>query len=140
MKHKELLHVVDDEDAMRESLGSLLEAAGYDVRGYPSAESFLAQRGGCTGCVVSDMRMPGMDGLDLLRHLHERPRPPPVVLITGHGDVRMAVAALKAGAADFLEKPFEADELLASVEKALGFGPQRSTCPPPHRNARACGN
>lgn len=119
MATERLVHIVDDDDAIRDSLEMALRSAGFDVRAYPSAESFLAQCLERTGCVVSDVRMPGMNGLALLRHLREERRSQPVVLITGHGDVRMAVSALKAGAADFLEKPFEVDELLATIEKAL---------------------
>ena len=119
MKYKGVVHVVDDEEGMRQSLAMLLEAAGYHVRLYPSAKPFLAHGPSSTGCIVSDVRMPGMDGLDLLGHLREARSRLPVVLITGHADVRMAVAALRAGAADFLEKPFEVDDLLTAIENAL---------------------
>lgn len=120
MASKELVHVVEDDDAMRESLVAVLEDAGYEVRVYPNAEGFLVVGAATrTGCVVSDVRMPGMDGLTLLRRLRAKRSALPLVLITGHGDVSLAVTAMKAGAVDFLEKPFEPENLLAAVEAAL---------------------
>jgi len=105
---------------MRDSLADLLENAGYEIRAYSRAEELLARgRDIEPGCVISDMRMPGMDGLTLLRHLRAGGPILPLVLITGHGDISMAVTAMKAGAADFLEKPFEADTLLDAVGAAL---------------------
>jgi two-component system response regulator FixJ len=102
---------------MRESIVELLEDAGYTVQAYSRAEELLARGASLEGvCVVSDVRMPGMDGLTLLRRLRARGSSIPLMLITGHGDVSMAVAAMKAGAVDFLEKPFVADTLLAAVE------------------------
>lgn len=120
MASKELVHVVEDDDAMRESLVAVLEDAGYEVLVYPNAEGFLAVGAVTrTGCVVSDVRMPGMDGLALLRRLRAIRSVLPLVLITGHSDVSLAVTAMKAGAVDFLEKPFEPENLLAAVEAAL---------------------
>jgi two-component system response regulator FixJ len=113
------IHVVDDDDAMRESLVALLEDAGYDARAYASAEQLLARRRLEPGCVVSDIRMPGMDGLTLLRTLRAEGRELPLILITGHGDVPLAVAAMKAGAVDFLEKPFDAEALHAALATGL---------------------
>lgn len=120
-----VIHVVEDDQPMRDSLVMLLEEAGYKVRAYPTAEDLMAL-GAATepGCVVSDVRMPGMDGLTLLRRLRAGGSALPgsalpLILITGHGDISMAVAAMKAGAFDFLEKPFEADALLAAIEAAL---------------------
>lgn len=113
---------------MRESLVELLEHAGYTVRAYTKAEELMA-RGAAVepGCIVSDVRMPGMDGLTLLRCLRAAGSMLPLMLITGHGDVSMAVTAMKEGAVDFLEKPFDAETLLAAVGTALrhrvtGFG------------------
>jgi two-component system response regulator FixJ len=111
------IHVVDDDEAMRESLGALLEDAGYETRIYASAEDLLACGAPAPGCVVSDIRMPGMDGLALLEKV--RGSGLPLILITGHGDVPIAVAAMKAGAVDFLEKPFEAEALLSAIEASL---------------------
>lgn len=113
------IHVVDDDEAMRESLITLLEDAGYEAHAYASAEELLARGMLEPGCVVSDIRMPGMDGLTLLRKLHEDGCGVPLILITGHGDIPLAVAAMKAGAVDFLEKPFEAEALLAAIETGL---------------------
>lgn len=115
-----VIHVVEDDQPMRDSLVMLLEEAGYKVRAYAMAEDLMAL-GAATepGCVVSDVRMPGMDGLTLLRRLRAGGSALPLILITGHGDISMAVTAMKAGAFDFLEKPFEADALLAAIEAAL---------------------
>jgi two-component system response regulator FixJ len=113
------IHVVDDDEAMRDSLVALLQDAGHQVRAYASAEELLARGVLESGCVISDVRMPGMDGLALLRHLRARGNALPLVLITGHGDVPLAVTAMKAGAVDFLEKPFEAETLLDAIETGL---------------------
>jgi len=124
-----LVHVVDDDRAVRDSLTMLLEAADLPAQAYPDAESFLAGLGGDAavaalppGCVVADVRMPGMSGLDLLRVLQERGIALPLIVITGHADVAMAVQALKAGAADFIEKPFDDETFLGSVRDALDQG------------------
>lgn len=120
MTNECVIHVVEDDQPMRDSLVVLLEEAGYKVRAYTAAEELLAI-GIPTeqGCVVSDVRMPGIDGLTLLRRLRAAGSALPLILITGHGDISMAVTAMKAGAFDFLEKPFEADALLAAIEAAL---------------------
>lgn len=116
-----LVHVIDDDDAVRESLAFLLEAEGLPARVYDSAEAFLAAlaAGRIAGCLVTDVRMPGMSGLDLVRRLRELPVELPVVVITGHADVPMAVEAMKAGVLDFIEKPFDDDTLLGMVRRAL---------------------
>ena len=120
MTGKSVIHVVEDDEDMRASLVELLEDGGYTVRGYARAEELLARGDAIEpGCIVSDVRMPGMDGLTLLRRLRAGGSTIPLMLITAHGDVSMAVAAMKAGAIDFLEKPFEADALLAALEAAL---------------------
>jgi two-component system, LuxR family, response regulator FixJ len=112
--------IVDDDPAVREGLRALLEAKGFAVECFQSAEAFLAAVDGeRRGCVIADVRMPGMSGLDLQREMKRRALNLPIVIITGHGDVPLAVAALKAGAVDFLEKPFDADAILATVEEAL---------------------
>lgn len=120
MTGKTVIHVVEDDADMRASLVELLEDSGYTVRGYARAEELLARGDAIEpGCIVSDVRMPGMDGLSLLRQLRASGSTVPLMLITAHGDVSMAVAAMKAGAVDFLEKPFEADALLAALGAAL---------------------
>ena len=122
MATKRVIHVVEDDEPMRDSLVELLEEAGYTVRAYARAEDLLARGSAIEpGCVVSDVRMPGMDGLTLLQRLRASGSALPLMLMTGHGDISMAVTAMKAGAVDFLEKPFEADALLTAVEAALRF-------------------
>ena len=112
--------IVDDDSAVRDGLQALLEAKGFAVACYGSAEDFLADVDpASSGCIVADVRMPGMSGLDLQREVKRRALTLSIVVITGHGDVPLAVAALKAGAIDFLEKPFDADAIVASVEEAL---------------------
>jgi two-component system response regulator FixJ len=120
MLEKGIVHVIDDDDALRESLIFLLRAAKIDVQSHPSATAFLdALPAARTGCVITDVRMPGVSGLDLLRRLKELKIAVPVIVITGHGDVALAVEAMKIGAVDFLEKPFDDEALLASVRAAL---------------------
>ena len=112
--------VIDDDEAARHSLAQMLRLRGHAVEVFSSAEGALAWPGlGDAGCIITDVKMPGMDGEELLAEMRRRPSSPPVVLITGHGDVAMAVRCLKAGAFDFVEKPFDDDVLLAYVSKAL---------------------
>ncbi len=114
------VYVVDDDDAVRDSLSVLLEAIGHRVRTFGSAKEFLEVAPELPmGCLIADIRMPEMDGLELQRHLNERSLHFPMVVITGHGDVPLAVRAMKAGALDFIEKPFATPTILASVEAAL---------------------
>lgn len=121
MASKSVIHIVEDDRQMRDSLVELLEEAGYAVRAYTRAEELLGRDAALEpGCIVSDVRMPGIDGLMLLQRLRINGSTLPLMLITGHGDVSMAVTAMKAGAVDFLEKPFEADALLAAIDGALG--------------------
>ena len=115
------LFVIDDQEAVREALGEMLRVLGYRVETYASADAFLeAFSGPRAGCIVADVRMPGMDGIELVRELSRRGIALPVVLISGHGDVRMAVAAIKAGAEDFIEKPVDDTHLLAAINRCLG--------------------
>lgn len=112
--------VVDDDDAMRDSLVWLLESHGLGVRAFGSAEAFLAASPETMrGCLVLDVRMPGMSGLELYDRLIARGVRLPVLFVTGHGDVPMAVSALKKGAADFIEKPFSDEEILRLVRNCL---------------------
>lgn len=118
--HPPAIFVVDDDSAVREALRDLLEADGNTVEAFDSCEAFLdVYRPGRQGCLVVDARMPGMDGLELLQRLKGERHRLPAIMITGHGDVSMAVQAMKAGAVDFIEKPIGYKELLASVERAL---------------------
>ena len=113
-------HVIDDDEAVRESIDFLLRSAKLTVKTYESASAFLAVAPTInSGCIITDVRMPGISGIDLLRRLKELQIRLPVIVITGHGDVPLAVEAMKFGAVDFLEKPFEDDVLLASVRAAL---------------------
>jgi two-component system, LuxR family, response regulator FixJ len=117
---KAVVHVIDDDEAMRQSLAFLLEAVGMEVQTYESAEAFLEIAPTVkAGCVITDVRMPGLSGVELLRQLRDRQVSIPVIMITGHGDVPLAVEAMKIGAMDFLEKPFDDEALLASVRSAL---------------------
>lgn len=114
------IYVVDDDPAMRDSLEFLLGTAGFRVASFASAAAFLAALPDLEfGCVVSDLRMPGIDGMELLRRLATQPSPPPTVIMTGHGDVPLAVEAMKLGATDFLEKPFEDEHLIRAIESSL---------------------
>jgi two-component system response regulator FixJ len=118
-----IVHIVDDDDAVRQSLAFLLSSAGLPVRLYDSAATFLA--GLSTpqdGCLITDVRMPGMSGIDLLKALREKACSMPAIVITGHGDVPLAVEAMKAGAVDFIEKPFEEEAILTAVRRALEQG------------------
>ena len=115
-----LVCIVDDDESVRESLGELLDAGGYAVESFSSASKFLASEtiGRCA-CLVTDIRMPEMDGLALQEELTRRQHRFPVIIITGHGDVPLAVRAMRAGAVDFIEKPFNHETMLASIEQAL---------------------
>jgi two-component system, LuxR family, response regulator FixJ len=115
-----VVFVVDDDAAVRESLAMLLRLAGYGVHDYDSAARFLSEaRPVPRSCLIADIRMPDMDGLELQQELLRRGSPLPVIIVTGHGDVPLAVQAMKAGAVDFLEKPFAREVLLAAVRRAL---------------------
>ncbi|MBH1999512.1 MAG: response regulator [Sphingomonadaceae bacterium] len=113
------IYVVDDDEAIRRSLSFLLRTSGFAVELFEGGLSFLKAAGALApGCVLLDVRMPDMDGLEVQRELRARGVMLPVVIMTGHGDVDMAVAAMKAGASDFIEKPFEKAALLACIEAA----------------------
>jgi two-component system, LuxR family, response regulator FixJ len=115
----EIVHVIDDDEAVCQSLEFLLKSADIEVRTYESASAFLdAIAGIAGGCIVTDVRMPQMSGLELLQRIRQTHPGMPVIVITGHGDVSLAVEAMKAGAADFLEKPFDDEALLSAVRAA----------------------
>jgi two-component system response regulator FixJ len=118
-----VVHVIDDDEAMRDSLAFLLDTVSLSVRTYASAVQFLEQiEDLAPGCIVTDVRMPEMSGLELVRRLKELGAPHPTIVITGHGDVPLAVEAMKSGAVDFLEKPFEEETLLRAIHLALAAG------------------
>jgi two-component system response regulator FixJ len=115
------IFVIDDQDAVRHALGEMLSVFGFTVETYASADAFLANLDRARpGCVVADVRMPGTDGIELARELVRRNVSLPVVLISGHADVPMAVAAIKAGAEDFIEKPIDDVQLVAAINRGLG--------------------
>jgi two-component system CheB/CheR fusion protein len=115
-----VVFVVDDDHQVREAIRSVLEEGGYRVEAYSSCEDFLAAyRPGVEACLLIDARLPGMDGLELLQRLHATGDLLPAIMITGSGDVPTAVKAMKAGASDFIEKPFSRDEILAGIARAL---------------------
>jgi two-component system, LuxR family, response regulator FixJ len=122
MPSDDVVHVIDDDEAMRKSLAFLLKTANVKVETYESAAAFLEGLAKVKpGCIVTDVRMPGMSGIDLLKRLGQLNNPMPVIVITGHGDIPLAVEAMKSGAADFLEKPFNDDVLLAAIHTALNM-------------------
>jgi len=115
-----VIHLIDDDEALRESVAFLLRAADFEVKGFSSAQAFLASLPDASlSCVITDMRMPDMSGIEVIRRLKDLKVDIPVIVITGHGDVALAVEAMKLGATDFFEKPFNDDLLLASVRGAL---------------------
>ena len=125
MADEPVVHVVDDDDAVRDSLAFLLETEGLKVRAYESALHILDQVGDLhPGCIVTDVRMPDMTGLELVGRLRELGVALPVVIMTGHADVPLAVEAMKAGVVDFIEKPFADDQMLTAVRTALRSAPR----------------
>ena len=123
-----VVHLIDDDEDVRRALAFLLGTAGHAVKVYESATLFLKKYDGSqVGCIISDVRMPGMDGIQLLRRLQEMGVKLPVVVMTGHADVALAVEAMKCGAVDFIEKPFSDETLLAAIHAALACQPGRQT-------------
>lgn len=119
-KSKPLVYVVDDDEAVRDSLSLLFESEALEAEAFASARAFLDKLDRTRpGCIVADVRMPGMSGVELLEKLQAEQAAIPIILITGHGDVPMAVSTMKKGAADFIEKPFDQNALKALVEKML---------------------
>jgi two-component system response regulator FixJ len=124
MANDPVVHVIDDDEAVRDSLEFMLDAAGLAVRTWDSALAFLAAPGSAEhGCIVTDVRMPDMTGLELIEALRRRGHADPVIVITGHADVPLAVDAMKAGAVDFIEKPAENQRLLGAIRAALAKAP-----------------
>lgn len=120
MGDKRLIHIVDDEDAIRRSAGFMLKTSGFAVETWSSGVEFLKNvKNVEAGCILLDVRMPEMDGLEVQQALSERGVAMPVVVLTGHGDISIAVRAMKAGAIDFIEKPFEKAVLLSAIETAF---------------------
>ena len=121
-----VVHIVDDEEAVRNSLAFLLTTAGFAVRVHESATAFLAVAEQIhNGCLITDLRMPDMDGVELLRRLRDADAMLPAIVITGNGDVQMAVEAMKHGAIDFIEKPFSDDVLIDSIGRAAAHANEK---------------
>jgi len=120
MNERRLVHIVDDEDAVRRSAGFMLKTSGFAVETWASGATFLKEvRHASQGCILLDVRMPEIDGLEVQQALNERGVTMPVIVLTGHGDISIAVRAMKAGAVDFIEKPFEKAVLLEAIEAAF---------------------
>ncbi|WP_294333057.1 response regulator FixJ [uncultured Sphingomonas sp.] len=120
MSERKRVHLVDDEESVRRSTSFLLRTSGYDVDTYPSGVAFLEKvQDARPGCILLDVRMPEMDGIEVQAELGKRGVKLPVIVLTGHGDVGTAVAAMKGGAIDFLEKPFDRDALLEALERGF---------------------
>ncbi|WP_342249024.1 response regulator transcription factor [Sphingomonas sp. OTU376] len=120
MSDKRIVYLIDDEDSVRRAAAFMLRAAGFEVKTYSSGVEFLREAEKTElGCILLDVRMPEMDGLEVQNQLNARGIRMPIIILTGHGDINIAVAALKNGAADFLEKPFERTVLLLSIDAAF---------------------
>ena len=132
MSDKATVFLIDDDQAVRDAIRLLLETSGFTVQTFASALDFLnSPVVGQPGCLVLDVRMPGLSGLDLQKRLQAQGLRIPIIFITGHGDVPMAIRAMKAGALDFIEKPFQGQTLLARIEEALAVDGQER-----HRQAQ----
>src|ERR1700744_5633982 len=124
MSNERKIFIVDDDADIRDSMRLLLESADFHVQVYASARRFLADGNFTGGCLIADIRMPEMSGLELQEEIVRRGIVLPVIIITGHGDVPLAVRAMKAGAIDFIEKPFDDEQMLGSIRRALKVGQQ----------------
>jgi len=120
MSEKRLIHIVDDEDAIRRSASFMLKTSGFEVETWTSGAAFLKEvRHASPGCILLDVRMPEMDGLEVQQALNERGVTMPVIVLTGHGDIAIAVQVMKAGAVDFIEKPFDKAVLMGAIGAAF---------------------
>lgn len=121
------IYVIDDQASVRDALGEMLSVFGFEVEKFPSADTFLASPAPEDGgCIVADVRMPGIDGIQLVQELARRHSKLPVILISGHADVPMAVAAIKSGADDFIEKPVDDKELVAAINRGIARAAENS--------------
>ena len=118
--------LIDDQEDVREAMGEMLRVFGYQISLFPSAQAFLDAQESDWGCIISDVRMPDMGGIEFLRHLGQQHSKCPIILISGHADVPMAVEALKLGAFDFIEKPVDDVKLVASINRALARASEQS--------------
>ena len=122
-----IVHVIDDDAAVRDSIAFLLETAYLTARTYESALAFLAAANRPAGCIVTDVRMPEMTGIELARRLRDSGSTEPVIVITGHADVPLAIEAMRAGVVDFIEKPFDDEVLLASIQRVVSQAKEASS-------------
>ncbi len=121
--NEQTVHIIDDDDALRDSIRLFLASEGFEVQTYASALEFVGALGSLpSGCIVTDVRMPGMSGMELLARISALGRTMPVIVVTGHADVALAVTAMKEGAVDLLEKPFKSEDLTGAVRRALALG------------------
>lgn len=118
---EKVVHVVDDDDSVRRSVGFMLKTSGYKVKAYASGVELLKEKALEPGCILLDIRMPGMDGLQVQEKLRANGVALPVIIMTGHGDVPLSVQAMKAGAVDFIEKPFAKDLLVSAIESGIAM-------------------
>lgn len=135
MSEQSTVFIVDDDRAIRDSLALILEVAGLEVETHATAEAFLEGYDDRPGCLLLDVRMPGMSGLELQKRLSDRDIVLPIIFISGHADVPTSVSAMRNGAVDFLEKPFRKDQLLARIGEALERGRQLRAAQAEHRAA-----
>ncbi|CAN7503095.1 response regulator FixJ [Phenylobacterium sp. LjRoot164] len=131
MNGKPVIDIIDDDEAMRHSVAFLLDVQGFESRQHESANAFLSSAGGRgADCIITDVRMPDMTGLELVRKLKSEGVASPVIVMTGHGDIGLAVEAMKAGVIDFIEKPFANETLISAVQEALRRGHDRHDARP----------
>lgn len=132
-----IVHVIDDDAAVRDSIAFLLETADLTARTYESAPAFLADADRPAGCIVTDVRMPEMTGIELARRLRDSGSTEPVIVITGHADVPLAIEAMRAGVVDFIEKPFDDEVLLASIQRVVDQASEASSADAERRELSA---
>ena len=132
-----IVHVIDDDAAVRDSIAFLLETADLTARTYESAPAFLADADRPAGCIVTDVRMPEMTGIELARRLRDSGSTEPVIVITGHADVPLAIEAMRAGVVDFIEKPFDDEILLASIQRVVDQASEASSADAERRELSA---
>ncbi len=136
MAQQDVIHIVDDDESVRKSLSFLLSSSGYAVRVHESATTFLEVARSHEGCLITDLRMPDIGGVDLLKRMRDQHLSIPVIVVTGHGDVQAAVECMKSGAVDFLEKPFSDDALLDALGRAVNLSRQKSLLEREHAQAK----
>jgi len=137
MANDTIVHVVDDDEAVRDSIAFLLDTADLKVRTYESATAFLATTDRPAGCIVTDVRMPDISGIELAHRLRDEGSAEPVIIITGHADVPLAIEAMRAGVVDFIEKPFDDEVLLAAIRRVMAQADEASSADAERRDLTA---